>query len=111
MEQESILLGDFNTDTSSTKPSTLKKSLSDFMNLFGFTQIINEPTRVTDTSSTTIDLILVSDVEKITQQGVISNGISDHDIIFATRKIHKSQFSKGKISTSPTPITATLSIG
>ena len=98
MEQESFLLGDFNTDISSKKNSPLKKALTDFKNLFKFSQVITDFTRVTSNSSTTIDLIFVSDVERITQHGVIPNAISDHDMTFVTRKIHRSQNSKGKIT-------------
>ena len=44
-------------------------------------------TRVSKTSSTTFDLILVSDTDKIFQRGVLDLGISDHCLTYCTRKI------------------------
>jgi len=42
---------------------------------------------VCSTTQTTIDLVLVSDKSRITESGVIKYGLSDHSIIFCTRKI------------------------
>ena len=57
------------------------------MNMFNFSQIISDVTRVSKTSSTTIDLILVSDTDKISQRGVLDLGFSDHCLIYCTRKV------------------------
>ena len=59
------------------------------MILFNFSQIISDVTRVSKTSSSVIDLILVSDFDKISQSGVLNIGISDHCVIYCTRKILK----------------------
>ena len=88
MQQESYILGDFNTNVEG-KYSSLNKALNGFMNLFNFKQLINEPTRVTVTSSSTIDLILSSDPDRVTQSGVVNIGMSDHNAIFCSRKINK----------------------
>ena len=45
----------------------------------------NEPTRVTSTSATLIDLILPNTPENILQSGVIHLGISDHSLVYALR--------------------------
>jgi len=63
------------------------------MNMFNLTQVIKEPTRICSTSSTGIDLILVSDSDKISQCGVIHTTFSDHSIIYCTRKLTKCYFS------------------
>ena len=47
------------------------------------------PTRVTPNTSTLIDYILTNTNEKITQCGIINIGLSDHQMIFCTRKIKK----------------------
>ena len=65
----------------------LVKSLFDVMNMFNFFQIISDVTRVSKTSFTTIDLILVSDTDKISQRGVLDLRISDHCQIYCTRKV------------------------
>ena len=90
-QQESYLLGDFNTNmfTKNNTSSTLYSHLSNFMNMFNMRQIIKEPTRITNSSSSLLDLILTTDSDRITQSGVIDFGISDHSAIFCTRKINK----------------------
>ena len=60
-----------------------------FLSNFGLNQLIRSPTRVTTETSTLIDHVLVNSPEKISQFGVIDSGISDHNIVFCTRKITK----------------------
>lgn len=62
--------------------------------MFHFKQLICDFTRVCNTAATTIDLILVSDKEKISQSGVVDTCISDHSLIYCTRKVHKSFINK-----------------
>jgi len=50
-------------------------------------EIIQEPTRVTSTTSSLLDHIITNTSWKISQQGVIDVGLSDHQLIFCTRKI------------------------
>ena len=94
-ESECILLGDFNTNVqSSNKVIGLLKSFKHLCSTFNLSQLIKEPTRVTENSSSVIDLILVSHTEKISQSGVKSCDISDHNLIYCTRKICKGQIGK-----------------
>ena len=60
-KQECYILGDFNTDVLAEK-NVLKNDFENFMRIFDLKQIITEPTRITDTSETAIDLICTSDV-------------------------------------------------
>ena len=69
-----------------SSPLHLTKKYKEFLCTHGLTQIIEEPTRITDKTSSLLDHILVNTPEKVTQQAVISKAISDHDIIFCTRK-------------------------
>ena len=62
--------------------------------LHNFKQLINVPTRVTDTSATCIDHIFVNKSEKVNQAGVIESGISDHFITYCTRKINHEAINK-----------------
>ena len=66
------------------------------MQLFGFEQIINEPTRVTENCSSIIDLILCNKPENIVKSGSICVGLSDHNIIHCSRKIKRSTSGKHK---------------
>ena len=50
-------------------------------------QLIDEPTRITMTTSSLIDHIITNTPEQISHSGVIHTGISDHRLVFAIRKI------------------------
>ena len=93
-ERECIILGDFNTDVAKSKRCNLVKSLCAFKDMFNVFQIIKEPTRISTNSSSTIDLILVSDEDKISQTGVLHLGISDHSLIYCTRRVVKAAINK-----------------
>ena len=53
------------------------------------TEIIKEPTRRPCFTSTLLDHILTNSSEKVSQKGVIDVGISDHQLIYCTRKIKR----------------------
>ena len=61
-------------------------------------QLIVDPTRVTETSSTVIDLICTSDPDRVMQSGVLPCKMSDHNVIFCTRKLSRGQFNKHNVS-------------
>jgi hypothetical protein len=69
-----------------TTPISMVKNYIQFLRGQGLTQLITDPTRVTDKTATLIDHILTNSPDKVTQSGVISKAISDHDIIYCTRK-------------------------
>lgn len=48
--------------------------------------LIEQPTRVSATSATLIDVILTNAKENISACGVIHLGISDHSLVYAVRK-------------------------
>ena len=50
--------------------------------------MIARPTRVTDQTATLIDYILTKLPDKVTQLGVVDLGLSDHDLIYCTRKTY-----------------------
>ena len=52
-------------------------------------QLIKLQTRITCNSATIIDHNLASHPEGVTQQGIIDGGLSDHQLIFCTRKISR----------------------
>lgn len=83
---EVILTGDFNIDVSRCDHS-MYKAFQDLCSNLILKQLIDRPTRITNSSNTTIDLILVSDKPKIANSGVIHCGLSDHSITFCTRRV------------------------
>ena len=53
------------------------------------TEVIKEPTQITCCTSTLLDHILTNSFQKVSQKGVIDVGISDHQLIYCTRKIKR----------------------
>ena len=71
-------MGDLNCNLLSEVVSNNSSHLLNIIDIYGVTQLITEPTRVTQYSSTLIDLF----------KSVVSNiGISDHSAIYLTRKV------------------------
>lgn len=54
--------------------------------LHGLSQLVKEPTRVTEFTSTAIDLVFVNNIHRIVSHGVQDFGASDHSINFAVKK-------------------------
>ena len=96
MDMENIVMGDFNTNTLNKSQNKLLKSLHHFTYICDWSQTIAEPTRVTATSESCLDLIMVSDKDKISQFGTINIGLSDHMLTYCTRKISRGVFGKHK---------------
>ena len=95
------LLGDFNINLLQNGKFILKENQSyklkssssalvnnykEFCQKFSLTEIIKEPARITCSTSTLLDHIFTSSSEKVSQIGVIDVGISDHQLIYFTRK-------------------------
>ena len=77
-------MGDMNCNMPSMS-DTNSRLLSDIADLYGLHQLINEPTRVTDTTFTLIDLIYTNHPDKVVCSGVCLVSISDHSLVFAYR--------------------------
>ena len=75
-----------NNESNFSTPLYLTKKYVELIRTFGLTQLIEEPTRTTDTTSSLLDHILVNTPSKVSQCGVLKKCISDHDLIYMTRK-------------------------
>ena len=82
-KNELALLGDFNKDWADRSSYTAKNAIRN-LNL---TQLISEPTRVTPTSQSLLDWILVSHPNRYIKSGIMSDCFSDHCTIFCIWKI------------------------
>ena len=80
-------MGDLNCDLSSKELDHNSTKLMNSADLYDLHQVINEPTRITISSSTMIDLIFTNTVDKIVCSGVSHVGISDHSLVYAFRKL------------------------
>ena len=78
-----ILLGDFNIDLLPDRNHPNVKSWTDVVSNFELEQIITQPTRITETTSTLIDHIYVNTNVNIKNSDVIQWSISDHFPVYA----------------------------
>ena len=101
-DAEIYLLGDFNinlfskqkyifhqTNTQSMSPEV--KNYFQFCSLYGLEQLIKSPTRITCSTSSLIDDILTTFPQRVSQQGTIDVGLSDHQLIYCTRKFSRTK--------------------
>ena len=88
LNQETFVLGDFNICTlkESLQKFSLSRAYVDCLSGAGFKNIITEPTRVTDTPESCLDHILCNNCDKVYQCGVMPTGLSDHFLVYCTRK-------------------------
>ena len=78
------------TTYSNTIPYDVRK-YQEFYNFFSLKQLIFCPTRISCNSSTIIDHILANYPHTVSQEGIIDIVISDHQLIFFTRKTLKTK--------------------
>ena len=107
--KEIILLGDTKCDLSSTLsplecPNSdvpiCTKHMLDFYNSFGLKQLITEPTRETIDTTTIIDHVAISNPSNVVESGVVKKCISDHYLVYVTRKFRGSIKANNKEITS-----------
>lgn len=73
-----VCLGDFNVNFLS-----LNNPISNCFESYGLTQLLNEPTRVTDRTSTLIDPIFINDINFVASFGTMpAEDISDHKFVY-----------------------------
>ena len=80
--KEIIVTGDFNFDVSDADNSGTSEPLISCFNLFQMTQLVHDPTRVTELTKTTIDLIFSSHPELVSECGVLPVLLSDHCLVY-----------------------------
>jgi hypothetical protein len=83
-DKEMFIVGDLNIDQLVPWENQLKPIITSY----GLQQLITTPTRVTDKTNTLIDVIITNSPHcDIKTAGGTWSGISDHDKVFAVRKI------------------------
>ena len=86
--KEIITLGYFNIDYNKIDNRDFKSLL----NIFGLKQVITEPSRTTETSSTLTDLIFTNRPENITNKDIFASSIADHDMSACSIKINNIRY-------------------
>jgi len=99
-KSKTFILGDFNIDVEKTTTAQLK--LLSIFNFHGFKQVIENPTRVTSTTSTIIDLIFTNVGNESFKSGVIEEHISDHYVTYINVKTKIKKHLRRAINFRPT---------
>jgi hypothetical protein len=77
-------VGDLNID------QTKYNDLHIIIKKSGMKQLIKDPTRITQTTKSIIDVIIINSLKSDTlTSGVMRCGLSDHDVVYTVRKKHK----------------------
>ena len=80
-EKQSLLLGDFNCNMATDSPSSETVNFKTVLSKTGVTQMVQKWTRVTETTSTLIDIIGTNNPQNIVAHDVIDTGLSDHHMV------------------------------
>ena len=83
--REVIVIGDMNVNW---EDKSARKQLKQVTDSFNLTQVISGATRITNSSSTQIDLIFSNKPERIIKSYNFITGLSDHNLILMTRKVN-----------------------
>ena len=101
-KKEIYILGNFNINLLQNGKFILKENQSnifkmdttslinkykEFCQTFSLTEIIKDTTRITCSTSSLLDHILTNSLEKISQKGTLDVSLSDHQLIYCTRKV------------------------
>ena len=88
MNKPIYIFGDLNCNLlNSSDPAS--QALINFCASFNLTQLIRQPTRITESSATLIDVILTSHENSIIDTQVMPSSISDHDLIYVVLKLKR----------------------
>ena len=82
--KEALFLGDFNIDCQSDSP--ISRQMKDICKGSGLEQMIQSPTRLTNSTRTLNDHVYTSSSNCISEAGCLDIGVSDHMMVFATMK-------------------------
>ena len=98
--EEPILTGDFNIDMLKTESLDFRVLNDSIIEPFNLTQIIDQPTRITESSRTLLDLFCVKNLDKVKAHGACAvPGVSDHHLIYMAYDIKKIKFKPIKVTT------------
>ena len=96
--QEVYIIGDLNINLIINQKHTPNgiKQYQEFCSLHGLKQLITLPTCATENSSSLLNHILTNFTDRVSQSGVVDTGLSDHQLIYCTRKVNQTKFNTHK---------------
>ena len=91
--KEILLVGDLNANFLPRQcTDRISREVKDLLKGIGMSQLIKEPTRITEHSSSLIDVILSTHPHNIPVANVIPLGLSDHYMVGCVRKMNSLKF-------------------
>ena len=92
-DQEVYILGDLNINLINNQKHTPNgiKHYKEFCSLNGLKQLLTLPTRITKNLMSLLDHVLKNSADRVSQFGVVDTGLSDHQLIYCTRKITRTK--------------------
>ena len=78
-----MITGDLNSNLTPDHENDKGRKLLIILKNFDLKNAIKRPTRVTQTTRTTIDLAIVSDISKVKSSGVLDVSIADYKVVYA----------------------------
>lgn len=82
-----ICTGDFNINLYNLNNLHVE-NLYSVLDEFNLSQIVDSPTRITSTTATLIDLIIILNAENVLEKGVIDSEVSDHQLVYCKVKVY-----------------------
>ena len=82
------ILGDLNCNLLDSD-GLASKALTNFYRSFNLSQLITTPTRVTESTTSLLDVVLASDTKQVREANVLQSSISDHDLVYVTLRLKK----------------------
>ena len=84
-----FILGDLNCNLLEPTLQTTKK-LQEIFKLYQLTQLINNPTRITKSTRSLLDVCFTSSPEKVPSQdsGIVHLGVGDHSLTYAIQQLN-----------------------
>ena len=74
------MLGDLNCNLLTSNPEA--NSLRDIISTFNLNQLIEKPTRVTETTKSLIDVIMSTNKNIVSHTDMLASSISDHHLVY-----------------------------
>ena len=77
-----LIIGDLSSDLTPNGMNDKGRRLKTILNNYNFKNMIKDPTRVTETTKTVLDLVIVNDASKVVTSGVQDIYIADHKLVY-----------------------------
>ncbi|XP_065069735.1 uncharacterized protein LOC135694793 [Rhopilema esculentum] len=93
-----LIIGDLNSDLTPYGMNDKERRLKTILNNYNLKNMIKDPTSVTETTKTVLDLVIVNDASKLVTSGVQDICIADHKLVYVKYTLKRSK-AKPKIIT------------